>query len=409
LAAASYDGRVHVWDLNTGEMEHTLRYSWCVTDVAYSSNGKYLATGCFDQRVRVYEAQSMEHLATFDGHCARVDRVSFSPDSRYLAIAGLRNNLQVWDVEARTWQFPPPHQSEAAAAVVSGDEEFLISGGADERIRFWDLATAKELRTLIDDDYFKGGQSPIRALAHERGASLLVSGHANGLAKVWELPEGALRHKLVCSSKAGVLALALDRRGEILATADADGVVKLWNPQTGVHLHTLGGHAAPVHGLALSEDGRTLASGSADGMIRLWDADTGDELRTLSNNRLPVRGLAFVAGDQWLAIASDAALKLCDAVSGEERHIFRSHRGIVDMAYHPTRWMLAACGWEDRTIQLYDLRQNPPQQRLLSPYPSGLRVESLAFTPEGRYLITGNSDGTLFALQLAPPPKDSAE
>jgi WD40 repeat protein len=312
-------------------------------------------------------------------------------------------------MEAKTWRFTPPHRSQVAAVAVSGDGEAVISGGNDERVRLWDVATGKELRTLIDEDYFKGGQSPVVALAHPPGASLVVSGHANGLAKVWDRETGALRHKLVCSSKPVLLTLALDRQGELLATADADGAVKLWSPRTGEHRRTLNGHAAPVHGLAMSEDGLTLASGSQDGMIRVWDTVTGKELRTLSNNRLPVRGLAFVAGDQWLAIASDSALKLCDAATGEERHLFREHRGTVRMAYHPTRWMLAACGWEDRTIQLYDLRHDPPQQRLLSPYPSGLRIESLAFTPEGRYLITGNSDGTLFALQLAPPPKDSAE
>jgi WD40 repeat protein len=270
-------------------------------------------------------------------------------------------------------------------------------------VRLWDTATAKEIRTFVDEAYFEGGVSPVGSLTLEGG--LLVSGHENGMAKVWDPDSGALRHKLIVSSKSPVLATVLEPNAEFLATADGDGLVKLWRPADGVHLRTLRGHVAPIRALALSADGRTLASGGDDGVVRLWDPNTGEELRTLSQDQFPVRGLAFVADDRWLAVAGDSAVRLCDVATGEERHTLGGHQGSVRMTYHPARKLLAACGAGDRRIRVWDIAHDPPQPRLLPPYPLGLRVESLAFTPEGRYLITGNSDGTLYALQLAPPPE----
>jgi WD40 repeat protein/serine/threonine protein kinase len=404
LATASYDYQTRIWNVESGELEHTLPHPWCVTDVAFSSDGEFLATGGFDQKVRVYDTRAFTRSLIFDGQCSRVSRVAFSSNGKLLALAGVKNSVQVWNVEAKTWLFSQPHRSETTCVAVSSDGRTAASGGNDQLVRVWDLATPQELRTLIDEDYFQGGVSRVRSLAHQ--GSLLVSAHENGMAKVWDPATGVLRHKLIVSSKSPVLAAVLQADGVLLATGDADGLVKLWDPRTGAHLRTLRGHASPVHALALSEDALTLASGSEDGAVHLWDPATGADLRNLSNDG-PVRSLAFVADDQWLAVASDSSIKVCDVATGETLHALSGHQGSVRMAYHPAGKMLAACGAGDRSIRVWDVAHDPPQPRVLSPYASGLRVESLAFTPEGRYLITGNSDGTLYALQLAPPPAEA--
>ncbi len=241
LASASHDKTLKLWDVASGRKLRTLTghgdYVW---SVAFSPDGRTLASASFDHTIRLWEAASGRELRTLTGHTSIVLSVAFSPDGRTLASGGASLTLY--------------------SALNSGE------------IKFWDVASGRELRTL--------------------------TGHTNLVSSVAFSPDG-----------------------RTLASASHDNTFKLWDVANGQELRTIAGHAGWVDSIAFSPDGRYLLSnGCAEpatsnctkGSMKLWAASTAQELHEFTNQ--VYFGLAAFSPDGRFALAqSDSeTLKLWD-------------------------------------------------------------------------------------------------
>src|SRR5262249_5553223 len=136
----------------------------------------------------------------------------------------------------------------------------------NERVHRWDAATLRKLPPV--------GKIPdqIGTLAFSPDGSLLATGSADSVARVWRLSDGEsfrwLRHR------GWVQGVAFAPHAPVLAVA-AGHTVRLWDYNTGDELAALAGHRQTVCSVAYAPDGRTLLSASKDGSVRLWDAATG--------------------------------------------------------------------------------------------------------------------------------------
>lgn len=115
LASACMDKTVRVWDLSTGEALHTLRPQGLViylksgpitnpiglpmSSVAFSPDGKRLATGGADRVVRMWDTATGKLLRELKGHRMSITAVAFSPDGTSLLSSSLDHTIRVWDVE----------------------------------------------------------------------------------------------------------------------------------------------------------------------------------------------------------------------------------------------------------------------------------------------------------------------
>ncbi len=143
------------------------------------------------------------------------------------------------------------HTRSINAVVFSPDNRWLASGGKDNVIKIWDLATGNLLRTLY------GHTSNVNALAVSSDGKLLASGSG-------DIND---QRDLGAFTQGGVVGGA------------ADNTVRIWNVQTGQPLQVLRGSELPVGAVAFSSDGRTLTSVSGDA-IKVWDVSAGTELRS---------------------------------------------------------------------------------------------------------------------------------
>jgi WD40 repeat protein/class 3 adenylate cyclase len=253
---------VPIWDVTTGELVTTLvGHEGQVTSVAYSPQGRRIATGSYDGFIRLWDASSGTEVHAVDVIAPRSPRreaefegvvaLAFSPDGRWLVSDGVgrSRSLTVWDADTLERRWKLPGHAEVIQDVAFGPDGTVVTAGFDGTAKVWDLESARELATL--------------------------EGHTGPLLAVAVSPDGAL-----------------------VATGSLDGAAKLWDLATGREKLTLFGHDGPVNTVAFSPDGRLLATVSGDGTVSLHLLPI-DELRDLARQRV-TRGLTPQECQQYL-------------------------------------------------------------------------------------------------------------
>ncbi|TRU21283.1 MAG: protein kinase [Microcystis aeruginosa Ma_MB_S_20031200_S102] len=265
LASGSGDNTIKIWEVATGKELHTLAgHSSGVYSVVYSPDGRYLASGGGDNTIKIWEVATGKALRTLTGHSSRSLSVAYSPDSRYLASASIDNTIKIWEVatgkELRTLT---GHFSGVYSVVYSPDSRYLASASADNTIKIWEVATGKELRTLT------GHSDSVWSVVYSPDGRYLASGNYDNTIKIWEVATGKELRTLTGHSNS-VPSVAYSPDGRYLASGSWDDTIKIWEVATGRELRTLTGHSSGFWSVGYSPDGRHLASGSGDKTIKIW-------------------------------------------------------------------------------------------------------------------------------------------
>ncbi len=252
-------------DPMTGKTLWTSRgHQALVSCVAWSPDGQWIASGSYDNTVRLTRAVSGQVDVTLRGHTAPVRCLAFSPDGRLLASAGRDRSVILWDVPRRMrLQTFLGHTDEIRGLVFLPDGQHVVSAGLDKSVRTWQVGG--EAVSRLESD------SGIDGLAVSPDGALLAWGGEDGLTIVFDRTSGQKR-PLASAHLEHVRAIAFSPDGRTLATAGKDCQIQMWHSATGIRLLTLRGHLQELHGLAFSAQGDALASASNDGAVKIWRA-----------------------------------------------------------------------------------------------------------------------------------------
>jgi small GTP-binding protein len=212
-------------------LRHTLRgHSSSIGRIAWSPDGKMLASPSVDKTIRLWDAQTGQHLRTLKGHSETVFSICWSPDGKTLASSSDDKSIRLWD--AQTGRTLEGHSGWVASVAWSPEGKTLASSSQDNTIRLWGVQTGRSTRTL--------------------------KGHSG-----W------------------VFSVAWSPDGKTIASGSEDQTICLWNPDTGQQIGILEGHASMVQSFSFSYDGLFLASKADDG-VRLWRTDTRETVAVLN-------------------------------------------------------------------------------------------------------------------------------
>ena len=333
LASVSQDGTVRLWDtksgretatwhghtsgvvaialsrdgrLITGSLDQTLK-AWnpaasntvstteSMYGIAFATDGGRLATTGWKGLIKTFDARDNRETASFVGHAQSGVRIDWSRDGKHFATTGNDNKIVLWDA-ASGGKKSELLGSGGGEPVVFHPGSGLVAGETANGVaKIWRVPEGLEEASLAGGD----GVVNISDLAWSPDGTLLAVGTSDGQIRLWDWKSRTIRTRL--TQARGALMLAFDPSGRTLAVGSSDRSITFWNVASGEHLRTLTGHDESIHNLAFSPDGKRLASVSSDHTTRIWDPASGDLLLTIPFGETPYN-LAWVPDGKRLAV-----------------------------------------------------------------------------------------------------------
>lgn len=337
-------GSLGIWLYHADDLQAAPRlltgHTDVITQLAYSRDGRRLASLSRDQTIRVWDTQTGEQHTLLQGFSADLTSFALSPDGALLASGDAKGNVTLWDIPAGTQRTVWFISDQSISSLVfSPDGAALAVGGWQGLVQLWDIKINRSTLTL------KGHNLKVTALLYNQDGTLLISGSDDPSIRLWNAQTGALLGTLT-DHMSEVQSLALSQDGQTLAANTADSRIWLWDMQTLSPrrvLRSTNEYYFYPNGTAYSPTSNTLAAAAYDGQILLWNTDNGQVRADLRAHSIPDRVLFNGNGKTLLTDNNDGYLYLWDVPSAMQ-HAREQNGFYVYTAYSTDRSLIASGG-----------------------------------------------------------------
>jgi WD40 repeat protein len=419
VAAGSFDGKVLVWNAETGELLMQLAGpNVIIHAVAWSTGASDVAAACADGVIRVWSTANGRLLHGLDGHKGRVWSVAFAPEGKRLASAGADGTTRLWEAGSGKLLHTLPGKPDRRRSVAfSPDGRLLASPVADDAVTLWEVSSGNEGHTFRFDKSAEAIRPPIIDCVrfNVAGNSLIANSYGQPELLEWHIGSGhqppTNRVRLIepfdsHDSSQRVIGFDISDTATI-CRLDADGTVRIDPNGDWSEPSTLDIGPADIRALALTPDGSRLVTAGPVPAVTVWDSRPNPGV------------LTFVDGPTSAPIDSQERPSACIALSPDGRHVacaggalpirvreidtgrvifdFGGYSGSIHtIAYSPDGRDIAA-GGSDKLIHIWDAKTCHERFTLRG---NGGTIGRLAFSPDGKTLASVGLGGLLRVWQL---------
>ncbi len=378
------------------------------TCMAFSPDGKSLASGCADGTVRIWDAATGRELfQPLRASTERVSCIAFSPDGKRLAAGGLQKSTRqrgAQDAVVKIWPLPPRGEPVILKGHFGSITSFAFSPDGRQIAIAFDHG-AILVKDSITSEPLAALQSPLGKWPHAvafspngKRVAMDLSSRSEGWVQVWDWQAGQIMFRRG-SDHGPVYDVAFSPNGKQLVSAMYDGTVMVREAQNGRDIRSLRAHRSSVMRLAFARDGR-LATASDGGLAKVWHMDSGQALLALNAHAYTIGGLAFSPDGKHLATASGGTVKVWDAHRGQETRVLRTATEKLDdslichasLSVDPDNRHIAVVDGDRLSVWDMDSGQRVPTL--------GCDATAAAFSPDGKHVACASAAGWLSSAMM---------
>ncbi len=332
------------------------------------------------------EKSGTQIVATFKGHTEPVYSVTFTPDGKYLATGSFDNTIKLWELasgkETKTYGGPNGHQKMVMCVAISRDGQLLASGSIDNNLKVWDIPLTAPSRLLPATE-------AVHAISLSPDGTKLAYGSKDGQVKLVNAADSKELFKL--EGHAGpVTGIAFSPNGQTLASSGADKTLRFWNVANGQLIGVVTAHSAAANTVAFSTNSAQAFSAGDDGALRIWQMPPTPTKPIAVTQQAPIT-TALLAPDNasLLTAGQDKTVRQTLIAGKETRALTGPTATINSIAVSPNNALLAAAA-ADQRVWLWNNANNQPLGSILA---HAGPVNAAQFNAASTQLMTAGGDG----------------
>ena len=394
IAAATDQTAVWLWEAATGAIKHVIKFPGTADSVAFSPDSKRLLAGGRgnERAAHVYDVATGKIQLFMVRHAAPIRVVAWSPDGKWLASAGEDGQVLICDSmdSAKQWTL------KATTGCVNGiafspDSKRIASVSNTDGLKVWDVATGQHLF------HFTGQAGIHNAVAYSPNGSRLAVGDSTGKVVIWDAT--AADKATIISHHGAVLSLAVSVEGTRLYGAVKDGKVRVWDARTSAELHAFGTPKANVRAVAVHPKGFQFVNAIEKWNVEVWSND-GTRISATSISEYVGGAVYSPDGSQFATVGSSGIVTVWSAAKVKPLHTFRCFRQCYGIAFRRDGKYLAT--QDTAGMKVWEIAS----ERLVATFaePANI-IDCIAFSPDGQHVATGNQLGivTIWDLTTKKP------